>query len=208
MLTRFQMIGIGLAGALVWAVIGAVHSPETIHAKGQYDPAAQNLLSSAEIAALEAAQDRATQISIAGMKNREAASLSRDQAATKTLETRRLLQYTVGPRWSSVLRTNWPTYMELRAQAARSPNHETPCTICEGRQFLDFCVVCPEHKGECVTCRGSKHVSSDSICPNCLGRGKCYLCFGLGRMPCPFCYSGLVDDRRPVPSSSLPTYSQ
>ena len=208
MLTRFQLIGVGLAVAFVWAVIGAVKSPETVHAQGQTDSAPKHRFSSAEIAAQEAAHDRETQIRIAGLMKLETARVRREKAATKTTETRKFIQLTHGPRWASVLASNWPTYLELRAQAARSPTMDTLCTICMGRQNLDFCIVCPDHKGECITCRGSGHVAGDEVCPNCLGNGKCYLCFGLGQMPCPFCNDGMVEARRPVPSSYLPIYAR
>lgn len=133
----------------------------------------------------------------------------RDQAAQKTHEAREQLALKSSSSWAAVIRTNWPTFQTLREKAAHSPDKKVPCTICNAKGVLDFCVACG-HTGKCPACGGTGKVHGD-ICPACLGSGKCFLCFGTGKMPCPFCQSlpdikEVITPKTPNPPPEIPVY--
>lgn len=206
MSTPFKILGVAIAGALVWAVMGAMRSPEVAHARVSEDSAPESHLSTEELVAHQAAYDRETQIRVQELTRLQEARTRRDLAAGKMASSRKFLQSAYAARWSTVLTTNWPAFMTLRQQAAHSPTREAPCTICGGTSRLPYCVVCSDPKGQCVSCRGSGRTSADEICPTCLGNRKCFLCFGCGEMPCPFCNEGMVDVHLPLPPNLMPIY--
>ncbi|MBI2517264.1 MAG: hypothetical protein HYV95_10150 [Opitutae bacterium] len=89
--------------------------------------------------------------------------------------------------WSNLILRHWSQYQNLHAAAGRSPALETPCTICDD-SFLKFCLICDGHNdGKCPECHGSGHLPGGDICPACSDTGKCFMCAGTGKMPCPFC---------------------
>jgi DnaJ-class molecular chaperone len=131
----------------------------------------------------------------------------RDQAAEKMHEARAKLQFYKHREWTEVIQTHRKTFEALRQEAAQSPNKKVPCTICDAKGILDLCVVC-DHTGKCPTCRGTGKVFGDT-CPTCLGSGKCFLCFGSGKMPCPFSQAlpllkEVITPATPDPPTDLP----
>jgi CheY-like chemotaxis protein len=104
--------------------------------------------------------------------------------------------------WAEVLRTNGPAYQALLQQSAQSPRHTAPCTLCDGRGSLPFCVICG-NSGKCVRCNGSGQAFGEP-CPTCRGKGKCFHCFGTGKMTCLFCDDGLVYFSGNAPPAALP----
>lgn len=124
----------------------------------------------------------------------------RDQVAENTVRARKHLQFYGYIAWRKFIDAQMPVFEELRKQAALSPDKYVPCTICDAKGILELCVVC-DHTGKCPTCRG-KGRDVDGPCPVCLGNGKCFLCFGSGKMPCPFCQSQLL--RREVITADTP----
>ena len=115
----------------------------------------------------------------------------REQAAAKTKRYREDLQIATMVPWSKVISNNWLAFQSLRRQAAAAPNGTTPCTLCDSKGHMSFCVLC-RNGGKCPTCAGAGMVREEEYCPTCLGTGKCYLCFGTGKMPCPFCDEGRI----------------
>ncbi len=111
----------------------------------------------------------------------------RDHAAEKTHDSRKKLQFNRHRAWLEVVQANRQTFEDLRREAAHSQDKLVPCTICDAKGVVDLCVVC-EHTGKCPTCRGTGKDFGE-VCPTCQGSGKCFLCFGAGKMPCPFCQS-------------------
>ena len=202
--TRFQLIGLALAGALVWAVLGAVNRPTNVEASAPTAPIEASGRSTVDYNALHAAQHRETEDHIRALKELQVSRESRAKALAGTAETRRFLQVVYQAPWANVLATNWPAFLELRRQAAQTRTKETPCTLCDGGGYMRYCIVCPEHKGQCVTCGGSGRVAGNEVCPGCVGTGKCYLCVGSGKMACPFCSDGRIEIRRPLPGNVMP----
>ncbi len=130
----------------------------------------------------------------------------RDQAAQKTEEARTAARLLKRDIWAEVIKTNWQTFQALRQEAARSPDKKVPCTICNAKGVVNFCVVC-DHTGKCPTCDGTGKIYGD-VCPACLGNSKCFHCFGSGKMPCPFCQSlpdkEVITVNTPPPSNQIP----
>ena len=138
----------------------------------------------------------------------ELAKLEREQhehseLAIKQHERLMRLRASRADAWSQVLTTNWPVYQTLREKALNSREGTSPCTICNGRGSLPFCVVC-EGNGKCLDCNGTGKTPFGERCPTCRGSGKCYLCRGSGKMPCLFCDDGLVYFKGLPPSTKLP----
>ena len=66
----------------------------------------------------------------------------RDRATAKSVAVRAQLQAGCQDSWVMVLATNEPAFQALRQKAKRSPNEETPCTLCDGKGYMLFCLVC------------------------------------------------------------------
>ena len=129
-----------------------------------------------------------------------------DQAAAGMKLAREHLQFKVQDAWSELLATNSSAFTALRKRAAQSRTGETPCTLCDGGGYLHYCVLCPGAKGKCPTCKGSGQLSEKENCPTCEGNGKCFLCFGTGKMSCPFCNDGMISLEWPLPPARMPIY--
>jgi len=136
------------------------------------------------------------------------------EAAAKRLEqihvatsqmpaSRREAQVGAYPAWKQLLTTHHAAYLGLLEQARKTPHGEVPCTLCDGFSYMP-CAMCKDHDGKCVKCHGSGTDGLDVLCPACLGSGKCYLCNGSRKMFCPFCDDGMIQVRRPPPSSFPP----
>jgi hypothetical protein len=129
----------------------------------------------------------------------------REQAAAKTKSCREDLQVATMVPWSNVISNNWPAFQALRRQAAAAPTRTTPCTLCDSKGYMGICVLC-RNRGKCPTCAGTGKARENEYCPSCLGTGKCYLCFGTGKMPCPFCDDGMITLKWPFPPKMMPVH--
>lgn len=131
----------------------------------------------------------------------------RDEAAKKNDEARSALQQNKQGAWTKVVGERRQLFEELRRKAAQAPNKLVPCTICDTKGILDFCVIC-DHSGKCPDCKGiGQNVAW--VCPTCQGTGKCFYCNGLGKMPCPFCQSSplrkeIITPDTPNPPNEIP----
>ena len=150
-----------------------------------------------------AAQEEQTRLRVAELSRLEMERDKRQQAAARMEDSRKSLQVARTAAWSGVIATNWQALQALRQKAAASPGGETPCTLCDGKGYMGFCILCHDH-GKCPSCTGTGHASSDAYCPTCLGTGKCYLCFGSRHMSCPFCNDGMIAVKWPLPPSKMP----
>jgi CheY-like chemotaxis protein len=166
-------------------------------------PSALQLAHDEAIARQQAEYQAQTREHAAGLAKLETEQRLRSQLEDKQRESLLELQRTRGVAWSAVLTTNWPAYEALRQQAAASPAKTAPCTLCNGRGLMAFCVVC-EHSGKCVQCKGTGRGSFGERCPACRGSGKCYLCFGTGKMACLFCDDGIIYLKGPAPLAKMP----
>lgn len=103
--------------------------------------------------------------------------------------------------WSALIVKHWSQYQALHLAAGRNPAGETPCTICDD-SFLKFCLICDHASdGKCPECHGTGHLLGNEICPACSATGKCFMCAGTGKMPCPFCdQRGMIYYKSPAPS--------
>ncbi len=142
------------------------------------------------------------------LEKMELAKRQRDQAAEKTPMARARMQLYYQRAWTEVIRANRQKFEALREEAAQSPDKMVPCTICDAKGVLDLCVVC-DHTGKCPTCHGTGRTAFDEVCPTCQGSGKCFLCFGAGKMPCPFCQSlplrkEVITPATPDPAAEIP----
>lgn len=135
----------------------------------------------------------------------EEAKDRRDLAASQMSGARKLLVSAYRETWSQILRTNWNTFLALRQEAAHDRSGQTHCTLCDGKGFQDYCVLCSENPGKCVSCKATGRTVNGQTCPTCLGNKQCFLCFGSGRMLCPFCNNGVIEFRRALPSGYMPT---
>jgi hypothetical protein len=133
------------------------------------------------------------------------------QLVLKQRERLTRLQISLANAWSNVLSTNWVAYQELRRKAAGSVEKTAPCTICDGRGSMLFCIVC-DNVRRCIDCNGKGKTPYGERCPTCRGKGTCYLCGGSGQMPCVFCDDGLVYSegvpppfKLPLPGGALPS---
>lgn len=144
-------------------------------------------------------QRQHTEERIATLNRREASQERYARATAQSGESRGFINRSYAGAWKSVIETNRPLYLKLRARAATSPHGETPCTICDGKSYLAYCILCRAHPGKCPTCQGHGHTAGDELCPTCLGGGKCYSCSGHSKMLCPYCDDGAVraDGRTP-----------
>jgi hypothetical protein len=133
----------------------------------------------------------------------EAEKEKRDLAASKSLDARASLQAACQNSWLEVLTTNQQAFLALREKAKRSPTEETPCTLCDGKGYMHFCLIC-RNRGICETCRGAGRNGFGEPCSVCLGTRKCFYCFGSGKMLCPFCDDGMITARGPLPPRTMP----
>jgi len=128
----------------------------------------------------------------------------RDRAAAKSLAVRAKLQAACQNAWVELLTANEPAFLALRERAKRSPNEETPCTLCDGKGYMHSCLVCRNSRGVCEACGGLGHNGYNELCPACLGTRKCFSCFGSGKMLCPFCNDGTISANGPIPPRTMP----
>jgi hypothetical protein len=159
-----------------------------------------------EVVPPEARADR-TLPRVQELERMELAKRQRDEAAAKMHQARAEVQLYRHNAWTKVIQDNYPQFQALREQAAQSSDKKVPCSICNARGVLDLCVVC-DHTGKCPTCHGTGKVL-EGVCPTCVGTGKCFLCLGLGKMPCPFCQSlpnarEVITPRTPDPPADFP----
>ena len=149
-----------------------------------------------------ATEDQQTQERVRQLAELEAKQRARDQLEASHYRDLLAVQAARAGAWSDVLRTNWAAYQALLLQAAHSPRQAVPCTICNGRGSLAYCIVCRD-SGKCERCNGTGKVFGEP-CTTCRGSGKCFLCFGSGKMPCPFCDDGEVFFKAAPPSRMMP----
>jgi hypothetical protein len=160
-----------------------------------------------ELIAAERARQQAVEQQQTRIRVEHLAHLEQELQQQRELETRKQealweLNGIPATAWAGMLRTNMPVYLDLRQQAAHAPRLSVPCTICDGRGSLSFCVVC-RGDGRCFRCSGTGKMFGRP-CPVCHGKGKCYLCFGTGKMTCPFCDDGEVYSGEELPSAAVP----
>jgi len=208
----FQILGMGLVGGLLLIMLSGRISfktePERLARMAQTAPAPAASESTPGEVPLLGKLDEKGLTRVKELERMASEKRQRDEAAKKTHEYRVQVQIYKGAAWKGVLLTNRQKFEALRAQAAQSPDQKVPCAICDGKGVLDPCVVC-DRTGKCPTCEGTGKVF-DEVCPTCVGTGKCFLCFGLGKMPCPFCLSpdgkeeGAITAGAPDPPMDLP----
>ena len=136
------------------------------------------------------------------ISRRDSLREKRQRAGARTEGFRKQLQFSRSDAWAKMIASNAPAYEKIRAAAAS--NGSAPCTLCNGRGTMSFCVLCGS-SGQCPSCNGTGQFEGN-LCPACLGSGKCYLCVGKGRMICPFCDDGEVGVKAPLPPQSLPLH--
>lgn len=199
----FHLIGIGAVACLVIALIADRRSRELLPVQAE-EIVAQTELTSAENGQANAVYESQTPARVSELSRLEGQQQLRQRAAAETQSARESLQLAKSREWSALLASNWPTFLTLREQAARSPTGEAPCTLCDGAGYMQLCILCRDHRGKCVTCDGKGTRLANELCPTCLGNAKCYLCFGTGRMPCPFCNDGTISIRWRMPPDRMP----
>lgn len=206
MSARVQFIGFCLVGAIVYAVNAINKTPDTVVAKTESTISVEeSVVAKSESGAAQSGYEQEVQARVQKLVEMSAKKASHDLAGSKMTESRKFLAITYRPQWANVLATNWSAFMGLRQKAAHTPTRETPCTLCDGNGSEPFCILCPKRVGKCVTCQGSGHIVAGQVCPTCYGNGACYLCFGSGKMLCPFCNNGVIEFRRPLPQGYMPT---
>jgi hypothetical protein len=206
-----QLLAVGLLCGLV---ITWVHRSPSESAPGNVEEpmSAAKEPTSAEV--LAHGESERTIARIKELEEMELKQSRRDRAAEKTHSVRAQLQAYKHSAWRELIEAHRQEFEALRAEAAQSPDKRVPCTICAGKDVLDLCVVC-DHTGKCPTCRGTgKYWNEvdgvDGVCPACLGSGKCFLCYGSGKMPCPFSQplrvkeEGVITPGTPDPLTDLP----
>jgi len=192
------LIACWLAYALV-AGRGSTESPPKAEPESNPPDSGTEVVTQPEVVA-----DEAQTLSPAtGLALLELEQGKRQRAAAKNEESRKDLQFAASTVWSNVLVSNWPAFKALREKAAHSPHGQTPCTLCDGRGKMHFCVLC-RNSGKCTTCGGTGKAAHNEYCPTCLGKGTCYLCRGSKGMTCPFCDDGTVDVKGPIPPGMMP----
>jgi len=201
---RFRLISFGIIGLLLVVLIASKPSPKPAPARPAPVPAVTARSQREAQQAQQAAHERLTQAHVKELARLEEEQRKRNQAAAGMKPAREHLQFKAQDGWSELLATNSAAFIALRKRAAQSPTGETPCTLCDGGGYQHYCVLCPEAKGKCATCKGSGMFSAKEYCPTCLGTGKCFLCFGTGKMSCPFCNDGMVSLKWPLPPARLP----
>ncbi len=190
-----------------WLISGRGGKP----AAGPSSTAAQNTAPTVRIAQPDPShialqQELEAQETRAYIEELKRLEVQRSQKVTATAENRQArasLQNDRQEVWSTFIRTNWHTYETLRKAVIDSPDHSAHCTLCDGRGLMNFCLLC-EGDGQCPACQGTGKSSNGQLCPVCLGTAKCFLCFGKGRMPCPFCDDGVIYASLPLASATLP----
>jgi hypothetical protein len=198
---RFHLLALILVGWLAWMLItgwgrlapGTATPEETLPT----EPATENIVSASEAAPAQPASGT----DLAYMETERA---KWNRATTNMGSARLDLRLAKKTAWSELISTNWQTYQALRKQAEHSPTGTAHCTICNGAGVMSFCVLCEHNDGKCLTCKGTGKLSANEYCPACLGKGKCFLCGGGGRMPCPFCDDGTIDLKLPPPPKMMP----
>ncbi len=200
--SRFRLLGLGCIGFLLVALIARKPPPEP--APARVDPVVTASIQREVEQTQKAAHERVTQTHVKELARLEAEQRKRHQAAAGMKLAREHLQFKAQDAWSELLATNSVAFMVLRKQAAHSVKGETPCTLCGGRGYQDYCVLCPGSRGKCAACQGTGKLSKEGYCPACEGSGKCFLCFGHGKMICPFCHNGVISLHWPLPPARLP----
>src|SRR2546423_10873946 len=104
-----------------------------------------------------------------------------EAAAQRMPAARRMAQAATVSAWTQVVSTNTDKYLELLQKAKQSARGQIECSICDGLSYMP-CVMCKNHSGKCIHCDGTGHLAARTYCPTCLGKGKCYLCNGSGKM--------------------------
>ena len=130
----------------------------------------------------------------------------RDVAASQSHAARARFAAACQESWLQLLAANESAFQALREKASRSPNEETPCTICDGKGSMHLCLLCPKNPGVCPACNGIGHDASGGPCPVCLGTRKCFACFGSRKMLCPFCDDGTISAKGPLPPRTMPVH--
>ena len=103
--------------------------------------------------------------------------------------------------WKELIDRNLAEFLRLRDEATKSVDGAVQCTLCND-SYHSTCLFCAEaSNGKCAACRGSGRLPDQNVCPACSGRGTCFKCAGLKKMPCPFCdQRGVVHRDSPRPS--------
>jgi hypothetical protein len=206
MISRLQLFGLLLICAL--AVVAFKSQRDDAPAAKAIEVADGSLpiISEEERAHQFVAHERLTRARIAELARMDEKKNRREHAAAATKVMREDLRSTKQDAWSEVISSNWNRFMELREKAAHLKNGETPCTICDGKGYMHSCILCTEKQGVCVACKGTGKTLVGDPCPVCLDTGKCFLCFGSGKMLCPFCNDGMIDAKWPPPPRQMPIY--
>ena len=175
----------------------------------QAEPAPSALAAVPTATALQqaAAEEAATQAHLSALSKMESETKKREQVASRTFDARNTLRGARQNHWNAIISTNWESFQALRRVAAESPHRETACTLCDGTGGMPSCVLCRDKPGNCAVCEGTGERFGE-LCGACLGKGKCYLCFGSGKMPCLFCDDGVISLKGPLPSKVIPVYCQ
>lgn len=201
---RFQLLGlVCIALLLVVAIANQKASAPTTAAASMVVEVPEPT-SPEEQQARAVAYEQLTQGHVRELARMAEDQRKRDQAAVAMKYSRDNLQAKSQSGWTELLVTNAAAFQTLRSLAARSPNGRTPCTLCDGKGYQSYCLLCPADKGRCVTCRGTGKVFVDEYCPTCLGARKCFLCYGSGKMACPFCDDGMITLDWPPPPAKMP----
>ena len=150
--------------------------------------------------------DRNMKASVDALARMETDAARRARTASKTYQDRTELSTKAQSAWSAMIATNTPIYLTLHRAASQDEHHETPCTICDSKGYMHYCILCESSKGQCVTCQGTGLTATGGDCPVCLGKKKCYLCYGTGKMPCVFCDDGTITLRTINPPKVLPIH--
>lgn len=150
--------------------------------------------------------DKTMKASVDALARMETDATRRARTASKTYQVRTELSTKAQSAWSTMIATNTPIYLTLHRAASQDDHHETPCTICDGKGYMHYCILCESSKGQCVSCQGTGLTPTGEDCPVCLGKKKCYLCYGTGKMPCVFCDDGTITLRTINPPKGLPIH--
>ena len=209
---HFKLLAIGLLSGLMITLVVSRISSEIAPGSVTGPMPAAPVSAAQDPTSNEVLPHGMSEQTIARVKELEEMTLKkrqRDQAAEKTPKARAHVQFSKHSAWTKVILTNRQKFEALRAEAAGSPLKRVPCTICDAKGVLQLCVVC-DHTGKCPTCRGTGEFF-DEVCPTCVGTGKCFLCFGSGKMPCPFCQSSplmkeVITPDTPDPPNDLPIH--
>lgn len=187
-------------------LLGSSHSQEPVSAR---DPAAvtptseQTAAANRSLADQEQLQARQTEERIQDLKSQARHQSLLEAAHQQMPVTRRKVRESITNAWTRLLSANDVLYSSLLDKAKQTSRGQTPCTICDGDSYMP-CLLCQNHNGKCTECGGVGHFGSDAYCPACLGKGKCYLCAGSGKMLCPFCDDGMIEVNWPPPSLTPP----